>query len=518
MQIDGKEALVFLYTQENEAPPTVAGSEAYLDCLTSTFNATVVGNSTFDSYVENVLLNPTIYDNIPHLSQNLGDLWVHGIQTDPFKIGTFREADRTLLRLINDPNVNVSANDNEYQWYVRKLLKAIEHNGGRAGSRCGGSILTSSEVLSHIDTFSDDINEWDSQRYFTYPPLSEQDAPIHISDQWLSIFKNLSNTFNTTFKPIQSDVLGSFHSHNNNINDNNSGTDGKNDIDDNFKLNSNQTCGNWEFSINENGAFTYLKNLQTCQVFATQEFEFGNLIFNSFDSSTGLPLGSGTRCPYKSCSYIIEYDLSNFYFNNYNKVTSGNDSVCNIGLTFKRALNTSVNGYELGAPNITVLNVTLYQDRFSYQIYWFDKPPSCIIESFSLQFNLPFDDSNKNEIKPIVNSIGYDVDVSNSFNNTVSRYHGVDHGVTIVNTSDSINDYFVKLEVIDSAFVVFGDLNELVEQQGNALTKPDTFGKVNVMLYNNWWSQAFPQWYDLDLISRIDAYFGLKSNFCNTTK
>ena len=47
-----------------------------------------------DAYAAHILDTPTLYDNLPRFSGEIGDSWLYGSPADPIKLASFREARR----------------------------------------------------------------------------------------------------------------------------------------------------------------------------------------------------------------------------------------------------------------------------------------------------------------------------------------------------------------------------------------------------------------------------------------
>ena len=527
------EALSFFYTNENLGPPNINDTNCYLNCLKKSFpNAEIIATS-LDEYVENVLLKPEVYHNIPVLngSSNIGDGWVYGIQSDPLKIAVSREAERIIYQNlennINNNNNNnkntggISVDDEEFKWYLRKLHKATEHNGGLEFTSCSNTTLYASDIYTAMSNTSNNVNkyynEWILQRNFSFPPLNtEEISKLHntftISPAWQSIFENITNISNNLLKPNNFNIT-----HNP---DTNKKLTSKTQYDQ-LKGNVNENivtrkCGNWKFSLDlYNGAFSYLENLETCYNYATNNSQFGKYIYQTFESSLGLPQGVGVRCTKKygdSCNVIFNYSIQayNIYEQNITVSKSGSATAesqlqCVIELQY---INDGYNkknnnrGWEYGAPNKTIVEMILNPFDIEYKFYWFDKAPSCIVQSHYVSFDLIF---GNNGIA-LVDNLGIKINPALSFNRTISRYHGIGQSVTILDRNN--RDNYVEFDVLDSALVTFGDISELVTGSINVTyTQPESYSQFKVILYNNWWNQTFPSWYNLNAMSRINVKF-----------
>ncbi|NLX82829.1 MAG: DUF5054 domain-containing protein [Clostridiales bacterium] len=84
------EALCFLHSVDNAGPPDSRGLTQSFEHLQSQFPGAVIEASTLDAFARS-LKNSRV--KLPILRQEIGDTWIHGIGTDPYKTSTLRKLD-----------------------------------------------------------------------------------------------------------------------------------------------------------------------------------------------------------------------------------------------------------------------------------------------------------------------------------------------------------------------------------------------------------------------------------------
>jgi hypothetical protein len=120
-----QDALAFGHTDDNLGPQSPQQVlDVYRD-VQAVFPGGNVFASTLDAFAEK--LEP-IRSQLPVVTQEIGDTWIHGVGSDPIKVSQFRE----LLRLRNewlsrDPALR---DDPRFRAFQRRLLLVPEHTWG----------------------------------------------------------------------------------------------------------------------------------------------------------------------------------------------------------------------------------------------------------------------------------------------------------------------------------------------------------------------------------------------------
>jgi hypothetical protein len=119
------EALAFAHSDDNLGPQTQEQVKAVYQRLRKEFPGAEVAASTLDDYAEG--LEPFI-PQLPVLTQEIGDTWIHGVGSDPLKVMQFRE----LLRLQREWEIRgkVEPLSTDIKAFNRRLLMVAEHTWG----------------------------------------------------------------------------------------------------------------------------------------------------------------------------------------------------------------------------------------------------------------------------------------------------------------------------------------------------------------------------------------------------
>lgn len=120
-----EDSLAFGHTLDNLGPQSPGQVFDIYQSLQAAFPGAEIFASTLSAYAEK--LEP-IRSQLPVVTQEIGDTWIHGVGSDPIKVSQFRE----LLRLRSEWLARDQSIQNEewYQTFQRKLLIVPEHTWG----------------------------------------------------------------------------------------------------------------------------------------------------------------------------------------------------------------------------------------------------------------------------------------------------------------------------------------------------------------------------------------------------
>ncbi|WP_229106712.1 DUF5054 domain-containing protein [Paenibacillus sp. 1001270B_150601_E10] len=125
-EIEGlNDILYFAHTHDNHGPSTVEQIEAEFAQLREAYPHAEIKASTLDEYAEKVW---EIRDTLPVVEEEIGDSWIHGSATDPYKLACYRELLRLKRKWLQDGTLNVI--DEEYKNFCDELIMIPEHTWG----------------------------------------------------------------------------------------------------------------------------------------------------------------------------------------------------------------------------------------------------------------------------------------------------------------------------------------------------------------------------------------------------
>ncbi|GCE21667.1 DUF5054 domain-containing protein [Dictyobacter kobayashii] len=118
-------ALAFAHTQDNIGPQTSEQVLAAFEQLRAQHPDAEIFASTLDAFTQELL---PFKDQLPVVSGELGDTWIHGVGSDPLKVAQFRTLSRLRRQWISEGRL--STTDERYQGMSGALLLVPEHTWG----------------------------------------------------------------------------------------------------------------------------------------------------------------------------------------------------------------------------------------------------------------------------------------------------------------------------------------------------------------------------------------------------
>lgn len=119
------EVLVFAHSGDNLGPPSEEEIYKGLEKLQIEFPDAEVVASTLNNYAEALL---KVRNSLPVITEEIGDTWIHGAASDPYKVSSFHELlrlkDKWLLR------GKLRRDSEGYKNFMRSLLMIPEHTWG----------------------------------------------------------------------------------------------------------------------------------------------------------------------------------------------------------------------------------------------------------------------------------------------------------------------------------------------------------------------------------------------------
>lgn len=119
-------ALEFAHTPDNSGPPSPKSVAAEMERLQKKYPGAEITSGTMDEFARVVLEHR---DELPVVTEELGDTWIHGVATDPYKTAAYYE----LLRLRDEweREEPEAADSPAWRDFCGGLLMVCEHSWGR---------------------------------------------------------------------------------------------------------------------------------------------------------------------------------------------------------------------------------------------------------------------------------------------------------------------------------------------------------------------------------------------------
>lgn len=122
----GEYAMEFAHTPDNSGPPSPESVREEMARLKEKYPGAEIVSGTMDEFAQIVLAHK---EELPVVDEELGDTWIHGVATDPYKTAAYYE----LLRIRDRwEQADPSAVDSPaWREFCRGLLMVCEHSWGR---------------------------------------------------------------------------------------------------------------------------------------------------------------------------------------------------------------------------------------------------------------------------------------------------------------------------------------------------------------------------------------------------
>jgi hypothetical protein len=120
-----RDVLAFAHTNDNHGPQTAAQVRAEFAALRRRFPEARIVASTLDAFAERLV---EIKHQLPVVTGEIGDTWIHGVGSDPKKVSDFRELSRLRRHWLETGQAQLD--DPRFHAFSRALLLVPEHTWG----------------------------------------------------------------------------------------------------------------------------------------------------------------------------------------------------------------------------------------------------------------------------------------------------------------------------------------------------------------------------------------------------
>ncbi len=430
----GDKAVWFAHTNDNLGPQKPeAVREMYRD-LQKKFPEAKIRAATLNDVADAMM---EVWDELPVVTDEIGDSWAYGYAADPGKESVFRALVRESEKWPEEQKKRA---------YFGMMMTA-EHTCGLCGitGLADNDHYIRSEFEAHRDTLNYKKVEtsWLEQRMYCADAIDALDEP----------YRTQAKKAAAEYKREKPDLSG--------------WTKGDGVI----------TVGNWKVGFDETGAINLLSN--GVRKFADDDHVIGKFQYELF---------SKAECDRFHSQYII--DPQPWSYDDFHKlgVEKAIDAYKNYGAkltgVYQREnrvlamLEMPAYPYRwYGCPPAAALEVAFDGDEAKLDFYWWDKPANRVPEAIWLRMN-PLHEGGV-----LVRKLGEWIDPEKVVENGGRALHGTDLGVKFGE---------VEIDTLDTALVGVGDGG--VYNFDNKL--PDLTKGVRFCLYDNQWNTNFPFWYD----------------------
>ncbi len=485
------EILYFDHTLDNRGAPSPEKIQEKLDLIQAEYPSYEVEAGTMDD-IAHVLWEKRSF--LPVVTSELGDTWIHGAATDPYKSSALRVLMSLKAKWLEDKTmVNESE---EYNNFSDNLLCLAEHT-------CG---MDTKVYFADYENYlkRDFQNARKRDKVVLNYPLRDypQNLIVYESRQNGNYREGRYSVIEKSWSE-QRDYINSALSQ---LSDDHK-EEAKNEleklipknpceIENNFDLNETVACGKWQVKINEFGG---IEKLVCGDDEVIRENKQPVISYRSFDETDyDFWLTHYTRDYSETISWCVgdfarpllkyakgKYPSGRFSYSCVSKQKKEYEDKTEIIVDLKCDERLSI---DLGAPRIIQIKYILSQNGLSADVSWFNKDANRLTEAMYLHM-MP----SKGEFKLV--KLEEEVDYKDVVSMGGRNLHAVQKSVLYKNN----RKYYFKnlhsplISIGKGKILEFDNKIEDIEKDG-----------ITYVLHNNVWGTNFPQWYE------DNAYFRFK--------
>lgn len=463
------EAVALVFTGDNLGPPSSDSVRATYAHLREQFpNATFVG-STLDAVARSIL---DARSELPVITSEIGDTWIHGIGTDPTKVSRYRE----LLRLRENWIAEGRIEPTLLGRMQRALLMIPEHTWGmdlKTHLRDYEHYSTPALALKRGDpAFRAFEASWTEQRAYVDDAINAlEGSPLKAEAQ--TALRDL-----TPRRPELSAYQPTSETH--------------------FETDR------WSIVIDRAaGAIARLEDKSSGRVLAESGRPLGLFTYETFSTADydrywhqyirDREFGEVRVWAHPDNTKPgLQVDAHGIWYPVVKTIYTRRDAD---GLRVLVSAALPEDSQAIGAPKEVCLEYRFAADSsIALEVQWFDKPACRLPEAFWLTFQPATTDFGAWAIR----KLGGEIDPTDVINNGARTLHGFNERV-------SYREPAFKLDIraLDAVLVAPGKPSLL--NFHNQL--PDMTGGVHFNLFNNIWGTNFPMWFEEDAHFRFSLEF-----------
>lgn len=484
-----EDALVFAHSMDNLGPQSEEDINKQLENIQRQFPDSEVMASTLDNYARELI---KIKDILPVVTEEIGDTWIHGTASDPYKVSCYLE----LLRMKDEwiREGKLQRGDKGYKEFLRNLLMIPEHTWGLDSKKYLPDFKNWSKQdfvkareknyfrneyipekyssMANFDEYSEQVNSAQREiRSYSYFESSHEEQRGYLTSAVKALPAMLQEEAAEKLnglkqKPkINRDSLVTFvdekislSGYSITILKNGSikliGNGFKNEVilgNVSYELFGMKTFKNWENN--------YMVNMKENYFWAAPDF------FKPGIEECGAPSENINFVPNAEKCYI-----------------SGNDII----------IEAKFNDYECseyGCPRDLFIKYTFHEKEIDMSAYLSEKDASRMPEALWISFF-----KGCSHIKNITaKKIGEDINLFDVVKCGNRNYH------SIKALDMDVDNSSVNIVPLDSPLLSIGEKRLYNFKQDYA----DLKGGIHFNLYNNLWGTNFKMWYEEDMISRF---------------
>jgi hypothetical protein len=476
------DAIAFAHTNDNMGPQTPDEViHAYAD-LQKRFPDATIHASTMDAFAEPLL---TVESQLPVITGEMGDTWIHGVGTDPKKVARYRALLRLRSKWLGD---KIPAPDEPLHRFSRKLMLVPEHTWGMDEKIYFKDYVNyTPEQLSAIQTteaYTKFAASWAEQRAYVDEAVAElantpyaQEAKAALAE--LEPREPIGNPAHKTphhvFKTPYFDI----------------GFDERGVITRFIDIRAQR------YWASPSLPFAWIRY----QTFSHEDYErfYNQYIINKY-TTREWSVDDYTKPGIEAInppSRFWETDLKNFFVETYEG-----------GQRFLLEMRMAQEAYtRWGCPKDFSLEIDLPDDQpeLRFTLQWFHKPANRLPEALWFSFAPNIARNKKNTPMETwdfgwrMDKLGKQISTTEVIHDGNNKLHAVNKGI-FYEEKDGTR---LEIETLDAALVAPGEPSLLDFHS----RPPAIRGGMHFNLYNNVWGTNFPMWYSDDARFRFILRF-----------
>ena len=462
-----EQALAFAIRGDNSGPPGVDEVKRNFATLNALFPGAKIVASGYDAFVEHLV---NFKSQLPVYTDEMGDTWIHGVPSDPWKTAVNREMSRLRTKCL--ASGQCSLDDPSFDSFSWMMLKNGEHTWGK-----------------DVKTYLHDIKNWSNEQFHSVVNLSNFQDMIK---SWIEQRNWGIDTAIAQLKddnPLKKSIENSIEE---------MSFDGEISTDG-FKQVSNVSsifeCGGLSLSFSSDTSgidfFADKRTAGKAIQYASQSNQIASPLYQAFTSSDYMTFMKEYFYSYPSFAFL-DFGKPGYSGTQEIKVSPALKALwfkdgtgsCEF-LTQSQFDSNIVTDY--GGPQslwlrTTVPKVTSPQEsvEVEFTVYIVNKTSTRIPESLSFQFNPPVNNASSMHIS----KLGEYFRVLEVMKNGSKHLHASDRGVAYMDSN-------LTFQALDTSVICVGEPTAFP----TPMEQPDVTKGFAFNIYNNIWGTNYIMWY-----------------------
>lgn len=465
------EAIVFAHTGDNHGPQSAENVLLLYERLRAEFPQAEVVASTMDDYAHFLAKHK---DELPIVTEEIGDTWIHGAGSDPAKVARFRVLCRLRAQWLREGRVNAA--DPAFVSFSRSLLMIPEHTWGMDIKKHlhDTTNYTPAQLLAvrSEPNFQKVSASWHEQREYI------NDAITHLGESELAREARAQLAF---LGANQADMVPSRQA----------------DAGKSYSIG----CIEIGFDT-QTGAVNHLVDNATGRIWATQEHMLGSISMENFsqadyDRFVGQYLINLDKTREWAIPDFTKPGISAYVQDHriwHPELTAIGYQVSEGSTAFRLEMQTPDEGVQrFGFPAKWVVEITVDERSHSvhYVVRWLGMQACRLPMAYWFSFCPVVTDEGEWRL----DKLGRQISPLSVVDNGAKHLHAVNTGVTYRE-----KDHGMEIKTLDAPLVAPGAPSLL-----NFDTQTPNLNKgMHFNLYNNIWGTNFPMWYEDDGLFRFE--------------